>query len=105
AGEKCYAGRGLAARPAGIFTVPFGCFLAGRTEIPLAFTGSDDLPVVLRLPAEDHPAGDARGYECSDRGVREERAGKESVLDDLCCPCRDCTCASHGPGDCQGNPG
>jgi hypothetical protein len=43
---------GMAAILAGIFAVPAGCFLAGRTEITLAFTGSAMifLPSFVFLP-------------------------------------------------------
>lgn len=43
---------GMAAILAGIFAVPAGCFLAGRTEIPLAFTGAAMifLPLFVFLP-------------------------------------------------------
>jgi hypothetical protein len=43
---------GMAAILAGIFAVPAGCFLAGRTEITLAFTGAAMifLPLFVFLP-------------------------------------------------------
>ena len=64
---------GMAAMLAGVFAVPAGIFLAGRTEITLAFISA----AVLFLPlfcvsAEVNAPGDEGRCGCSDRGVREE---------------------------------
>jgi len=57
------------------------------------------VPTDLRVPAETDPAGDEGGHGCSDRGVREERAGEESFLDFLHLDGR----AGSGPGPGPGN--
>ena len=64
---------GMAAILAGVFAVPLGIFMAGRTEITLAFIGAAVLflPLFVFLPKSD-PAGNEGGHGCSDRSVREE---------------------------------
>ena len=53
---------GMAAILAGVFAVPAGCYLAGRTGIALAFILAMIVFVPLfRLPAETDPAGNAGG--------------------------------------------
>ena len=53
---------GMAAVLAGVFAVPAGCYLAGRTGIALAFILAMIVFVPLfRVPAETDPAGDASG--------------------------------------------
>ena len=90
----------MAAILAGTFAAPVGVFLAGRTDMSLAFIGSAVLflPLFVFLPKLD-PAGDESGHGCRDRGVREERAGEESLLDLLHLDGR----AGPGPGRGPGN--
>ena len=58
---------GMAAVLAGVFAVPAGIYLTGRTGIALAFILAMIVFVPLfRLPAETDPAGDAGG--CSGGG-------------------------------------
>jgi hypothetical protein len=38
-------------------------------------------PAALRLPAEAAPPGNEGGCGCGDRGLRQEQAGEESLLD------------------------
>ena len=90
----------MAAMLAGTFAVPLGIFLAGRTEItPCVHRRCGPVPAALCVPAEADPAGDEGGYGCGDRGVREERAGEESLLDLLHRDGRAGPGPGRGPGD------
>ena len=51
-------------------------------------------PAAVRVPAEAYPAGYEGGHGCRDRGIREERAGQESLLDPVHLDGR----AGPGPG-------
>ena len=58
---------------AGVFAVPAGIYLAGRTGIALAFIAAMIVFMPLfRVPAETDPAGDASGCSGGCRCVREE---------------------------------
>ena len=57
------------------------------------------VPAAVCVPAEADPAGDEGGHGCRDRGVREERAGKESLLDLLHLNGRAGPGPGCGPGD------
>ena len=73
---------GTAAALAAAFAVPLGIFLAGMTEITLAFISAAVLflPLFVFLPKVIQ-----RGMKAEvpdrDRYLREERAGKKGVLD------------------------
>ena len=70
----------LASILAGIFAVPIGIFLACRGDRARVHRCCDPVPAALRLPAKNNPVGDEGGCRCSDRSVREERAGPENLL-------------------------
>ncbi len=95
-----------------------GIFMTGRTDTSLAFIsaavlflplfvflkvirpeGKEERDSVLRHPAEADPAGDEGGHGCRDRGIREERADEECLLDLLHHDGR----AGPGPGRGPGN--
>ena len=60
----------------GVFAVPAGCYLAGRTGIALAFILEMSVFMPLfRVPAETDPAGDASGCQ----GRWSGRSGRMSM--------------------------
>ena len=77
--------------------------LHGRPDrdLPCVHWRCGPVPSALRVPAEADSAGNESRYRCSDRGIREERAGQESFLDPVHLDGRARPGTGPGPGDSQ----